>query len=343
MPLAAGTRLGPYEILAKLGEGGMGEVYRARDTKLQRDVAIKVLTDATLHDPERRKRFEREARTVAALDHPNIVTIHSIEADGDLLFLTMQLVDGTSLADAIPSGGIPLQSFFSAAIPLVDAVATAHQRGIVHRDLKPSNVMLTRDKRVKVLDFGLAKESEAGSEASTIATANDLTAAGQILGTVAYMSPEQAESREVDHRSDVFSLGVMLYEMAVGTRPFNGHTPLSTLTAILRDAPEPITTIKPSLPTHLGRIIRRCLEKDPARRYQSTGDLRNDLDDLQHELESAQSKQSVAPAPIPSPRGFRFPAAIALTLVAGAVGGAWIVASLRPAELQKPEVTSHQL
>src|SRR5262249_32253190 len=150
--------------------------------------------------------------------------------------------------------------------------------------------MLTRDKRVKVLDFGLARETEAGNEGSTIARASDLTAAGQILGTVAYMSPEQAESREGDPRSDAFSLGVMVEEIAGSTRPFKGNTTLSTLTAILRDVPEPITTIKPSLPTHLGRIIRRCLEKDPARRYQSTGDLRNDLDDLRHELESAQSQ-----------------------------------------------------
>src|SRR2546427_6159069 len=204
----------------------MGEVYRARDTRLKRDVALKVLADASMADADRRARFEHEARTIAALDHPGIVTIHSIEEQDGIAFITMQLVQGRTLAESIPPDGLSLQRFFDIGIPLVDAVAAAHQRDVIHRDLKPSNIMLTEEGRVKVLDLGLAKLRQSISDGALTMAPAQVTAAGQIVGTVAYMSPEQAEGRAVDHRSDLFSLGIILYEMAVGAKPFTGDTPL---------------------------------------------------------------------------------------------------------------------
>ncbi len=338
--LDSGTTLGGYRIVGHLGTGGMGEVYRAHDPKLGRDIALKVLRDLPTADADRRSRFEREAKTIAALDHPGIVTIHSIEEDRGITFITMQLVQGRTLADAIPQKGLSPQKFFDVAVPLADAVAAAHQRDIVHRDLKPSNVMLTDEGRVKVLDFGLAKLKDpvVDGGALTVAPAQQLTAAGQIVGTVAYMSPEQAEGRTVDHRSDVFSLGIIFYEMAVGARPFHGDTPLSTLTSILRDTPKPITTMNPLLPRHLGRIVRRCLEKDPARRYQTTIDLRNDLEDLKREIESGVATDDAAVRPARIASTFRATmVAAGLTLLIGALTGVWIgrrsqpaVAALRP-------------
>src|SRR5450755_969273 len=229
MPLSAGTRLGPYEILSPLGAGGMGEVYRARDPKLGRDVAIKVLPEAVARDPERLARFGREARSLAALNHPNIVTIFSVEEAeeaGGSRFLVMELVEGEGLDTLIPPGGLPVARFFEIAVPLADALSAAHERGIVHRDLKPGNVMVTREGRVKVLDFGLAKLEAADSNPDLTSTPTEsrinLTSEGQVFGTVAYMSPEQTRGGKVDARSDVFSLGVVLYQMLTGERPFQG-------------------------------------------------------------------------------------------------------------------------
>ena len=237
-----GTTLGHYRIVELLGKGGMGEVYLADDTRLQRRVAIKVLARELAGDRDRRERFEREARAAAALNHPNIVTIHSVEEADGVPFLTLELIDGQTLADLIPEGGLPLDRVLNLAIPLADAVGAAHQRGITHRDLKPANVMVTSDGRLKVLDFGLAKLKE---DARLVAEAGMPTAAltgdGRIVGTVAYMSPEQAEGKPVDQRSDVFSLGVILYEMATGVRPFTGDTPMSILSAIMKDSPAPVS------------------------------------------------------------------------------------------------------
>jgi serine/threonine-protein kinase len=235
-----GQTLGPYRIVEKLGEGGMGEVYRAHDPKLKRDVALKVLPSDTVADPERRARFEREAQAVAALNHPNIVTIYSVEEANSALFLTMEVVEGQPLSNLLVKGGLPLARLLQLAIPLADAIGAgaAHQKGITHRDLKPANVMVTSDGRVKVLDFGLAKlmeTSPAPAGASNLPTG--LTGDGRIMGTVAYMSPEQAEGKQVDHRTDLFSLGVMLYELATGELPFKGDSPLATMTSILRDTP----------------------------------------------------------------------------------------------------------
>ena len=280
MRVLTGRRLGSYQVGALLGAGGMGMVYLARDTRLDRDVALKVLPDEMKRDPKRLARFEREARALATLNHPNIVTIHSIEEVDGVHFLTMELVEGRPLSAALPPDGMPLERLLDTAIPLVDAVAAAHSRGIVHRDLKPDNVLVGTDGRVKVLDFGLARHSEHtdGGEPAHVATA--LTGDGHPVGTPAYMSPEQADGRSVDQRSDLFSLGIILYELATGHRPFAGKTPLAVLSAIHRDVAPPIVVRRPDLPQGLGRIVRRCLEKDPGRRLQSALDLRNELDEI---------------------------------------------------------------
>jgi serine/threonine protein kinase/Tol biopolymer transport system component len=298
MPLGPGNRLGAYEIVSLLGVGGMGEVYRARDPRLQREIALKVLSDIAAADLGRRERFRREALSVAALNHPHIVTIHSVEDADSTLFLTMELVSGRSLADALQPGGLPLGRVLTIGIAIADAMAAAHQNGITHRDLKPANIMLgegAQAGRIKVLDFGLAKAIEpaggrrqSGTESALTITSPARTEQGVILGTVAYMSPEQAEGREVDARSDLFSLGVVLYEMATGQRPFAGETNLSILSSILRDTPRSVTEINAALPRDFDRIVRRALAKDPERRYQDARDLRNDLEDLKALLDSGE-------------------------------------------------------
>jgi Tol biopolymer transport system component len=289
-----GQHLGPYHVLAKVGEGGMGEVYRARDTNLGRDVALKTLPAELAGDETRRSRFEREARVLASLNHPNVVTIHSVERFDGQLFLTMELVPGQPLSRLIPPTGLPLDKLLAIALPVTEAMSAAHAGGILHRDLKPANIMVTPQGTVKVLDFGLAKSLEPRAEATV--TLSALTEAGHVVGTVAYMSPEQAEGKTVDQRSDVFSLGVILYEMATGVRPFTGDTPLATLTSILRDTPVPASARNPSVPNELGRIIRRALAKDPERRQQTVKDLRNDLDELRQDVSSGQSPATTAAA-----------------------------------------------
>ena len=293
MPFSAGARLGAYEIISPLGRGGMGEVYSARDSRLNRVVALKVVRDVAALDPEARERFEREARAVAALNHPHIVTIHSIETVEGVPLLTMELVEGRALSEVIPKNGLPLADVMKIAIAVADAVAAAHQKGITHRDLKPGNIMLgerEHDGRIKVLDFGLAKlaDTSAGNSVATTMPAPPTTGEGRILGTVAYMSPEQAEGKPVDSRSDLFSLGVMVYEMATGQRPFTGDTNISVISSIVKDTPRPITELNPSLPRDLGRIVRHALAKDPERRYQSAKDLRNELEELKASIDSGE-------------------------------------------------------
>jgi len=299
MALSAGTRLGAYEIVALLGAGGMGEVYRAHDPRLDRDVAIKVLPAAFGADPERLRRFEQEARAVAALSHANIVTIHSVEEADGIRFITMELVEGQPLSNLIQPDGLPPNRLVALAIPLADALAAAHAKGITHRDLKPANIMVGPDCRVTVLDFGLAKlqVSAPSAGAATAMPTADMTREGRIVGTVAYMSPEQAEGKPIDHRSDLFSLGVILYEMATGRRPFTGETSLSIMSSILKDTPPSITDLKGTLPRELGRIIRRALTKDAERRYQTAKDLRNELEDLKREIESRPVEPVIATRP----------------------------------------------
>jgi serine/threonine protein kinase len=284
------SSLSHYRIVSPLGSGGMGEVYLAEDTKLGRRVALKVLAPEVAADPERRDRFEREARAVAALNHPNIVTIHSVEEDEGVPFLTMELVEGKTLGELIPPDGLPIDRFLAIAIPLSDAVGAAHDRGITHRDLKPANVMVNADGRLKVLDFGLARLRDAavGADESTFLATSRLTTEGRIMGTVAYMSPEQAEGKPVDQRSDVFSLGILLYEMATGKKPFEGDTNMSILSAILKDTPQPVTDRRADFPPELARIIRRALQKDPALRYQTARGLRDDLQALKQDVDTGE-------------------------------------------------------
>ena len=275
----------------------MGEVYRATDTKLGRDVALKVLPAEMAHDPERLARFRREAKTLAQLDHPNIVTIHSVEESDGIHFLTMQLVEGRPLDHLIPAGGLPVEQIVEIASALGDALAAAHEKGIVHRDLKPANVMVTNEGRVKVLDFGLAKDVRAANLGDATLTSASQTQVGVVMGTPAYMSPEQTSGRPLDHRTDIFSLGVMLHEMATGRRPFEGNSSAELVSAILRDIPPPVTDLRPDLPIDLARIIRRCLEKDPRHRVQTARDVSNEFRDL-----ARQTAPKVAPATTPTSR-----------------------------------------
>ena len=272
-----GQALAHYRITAAIGAGGMGEVYRATDTRLGRTVALKVLPADMARDPERLERFQREARAVAALNHPHIVTLHSVEEADGVHFLTMELVEGQPLDRVIPKGGLPVDRLLAIASAIADALSAAHGKGIVHRDLKPANVMVAADGRVKVLDFGLAKFADEGARAEADAATALQTRDGVVMGTVPYMSPEQIAGRPVDHRTDIFSLGVILYEMAGGQRPFRGTSSAELASAILRDTPPSICQVRADLPQNLGRVIERCLEKSAADRFVSSRDLADRL------------------------------------------------------------------
>jgi non-specific serine/threonine protein kinase len=289
-----GRQLAHYRILEKAGSGSMGEVYKAEDERLKRIVALKVLPEGVTADQGRLDRFHREAETLAQLDHPNIVTIFSIDRVDEVPFLTMAWVEGTTLDRLIPTSGFGLEELLDIAVPLTEAVAAAHDRGVTHRDLKPSNVMRTEEGGIKVLDFGLAK-----SGAEVVSSSDEtLTRDGALIGSVPYMSPEQVRGEAADVRSDVFSLGVVLYEMATGSRPFAGGA-AELLTAILRDSPPPVDQVRPDLPRQLGRIVCRALNKDPDRRYQGAKGLRTELEDLRAEKAPKRglSLQSVAVLP----------------------------------------------
>jgi len=275
-----GQTLAHYRINAAIGAGGMGEVYRATDTKLGRDVALKVLQQNVASDPERLARFQREARAVAALNHPNVVTLYSVEESGGVHFLTMELIEGQCLDRLIPGSGLPVERILEIAGALTEALAAAHEKGILHRDLKPANVMVTKEGRVKVLDFGLAKDVGAGTSSEATLTLAGHTQPGVVMGTPAYMSPEQISGRPLDQRSDIFSLGVVLHEMAIGRRPFGGRSPAELISSILRDTPPPVTDLRADLPSDLARVIRRCLEKDPQHRVQTARDVSNEFRDM---------------------------------------------------------------
>ena len=286
MPLVPGSRLGPYEILVPLGAGGMGEVYKARDTRLDRVVAIKILplekTDAT-----RRLRFFQEAKAASALNHPHIVTVYDVGSENGVDYIAMEFVDGKTIDQLIPRGGMRIGELLGCAAQAADALAKAHQAGIVHRDLKPSNIMISRDGLAKVLDFGLAKFSPSTQpQDDATQTLKALTGEGMVVGTVYYMSPEQAEGKPVDTRSDIFSFGAMLFEMATGHRPFTGDSRAAVLSSILRDEPKPPAAVRGDLPPELSRVIMRCLRKDPARRFQHMADLKVALEELKEESDS---------------------------------------------------------
>jgi TolB-like protein/Flp pilus assembly protein TadD len=290
MTLAPGTRLGPHEIVGPLGAGGMGEVYRARDTRLGRDVAIKVLPQRLSSSPNLRERFEREARTISSLNHPNICVLHDVGREGEIDYLVMELVEGKTLDELISQRGLPPARLLDIAVQLVDALGAAHAAGVTHRDLKPANIMVSGQGRVKVLDFGLAKiEADAASEAASVVPTRLVTEEGKVLGTAPYMSPEQALGKPLDHRTDIFSMGTILFEMATGRRPFQGESSLEYAAAILRDAPPSVSDINPTMPRHLGRIIAHCLEKDPRDRFQAAQDLKYEIVGLKKEVETAEA------------------------------------------------------
>ncbi|HSG00029.1 MAG TPA: serine/threonine-protein kinase, partial [Vicinamibacterales bacterium] len=284
--LASGTRLGPYEVIAPLGAGGMGEVYRARDTKLDRPVAIKVLPESFGDDPDRLTRFEREARAVAALSHPNILSIYDFGTHEGVAFAVMELLEGETLRARLAEGCLPARKAVEISLQIAGGLAAAHEKGVVHRDLKPENVFVTRDGRVKILDFGLAKVVAAADggpsdrragllspEMATVTGPAKLTAAGVVMGTVGYMAPEQVRGQAVDHRADLFAFGAILYEALTGTRAFKGDSAVETMNAILKEDPPDYGAMSGPVPPVLDRIVRRCLEKNPDERFQSARDL----------------------------------------------------------------------
>ncbi|HKV09733.1 MAG TPA: protein kinase [Thermoanaerobaculia bacterium] len=328
-----GTTLSHYQILREIGGGAMGRIFLARDVRLGRSVAIKMLPPALVADPVRRQRFERESKALATLNHPNVVTIHSVEEVEGQPFLVMEWIEGRSLEELIPPGGMELPRYLEIAIPMVEAVSQAHLAGIVHRDLKPANVMVRDDGVLKVVDFGISTiEPETLVEGQSDAARQRLTQVGVVVGTLPYMSPEQLEGIWIDARSDIFSLGVILYEMATGYRPFQGGSSASLLSSILRDEPVPPTRSRASLPASLDRIVARCLQKRPQERYQTAAELKKDLQDLKRELDLGTAAPPIfvpdlptasLPAPPRRRPGLLAAAALAALVLVGAAAGLW--------------------
>jgi eukaryotic-like serine/threonine-protein kinase len=352
MALVAGTRLGPYEIISPLGAGGMGEVYRATDTRLDRTVAIKVLNSSLDATPDLKARFEREARTISQLNHPNICTLHDVGHDNGTDFLVMEFIEGESLSARLKNGPVPADQLLKIAIEVADALDKAHRAGIVHRDLKPGNVMLTKT-GAKLLDFGLAKPLTAAAGASGIGSgssasvlsgamtmtspASPLTSAGSIVGTVQYMSPEQIHGAEADARGDIFAFGVLLFEMATGKHAFAGKTQSAVVGSILAVEPPPVSSLQPSAPPALDRIVRICLEKDPNDRYQCAHDL---MLSLQAIAEAPAPATLEAAPPARSSRSPWITAALATALlIAIAAAGYFASLALQP----KPVVHAYIL
>lgn len=302
MALKAGTRLGPYEILSALGAGGMGEVYRARDTRLERTVAIKVLPSHLSSSAERRQRFEREAKAISSLNHPHICALYDIGKEVDTDYLVLEYLEGESLATRLDKGPLPAEPLLRIAVEVADALAAAHRQGVTHRDLKPANIMLTKS-GAKLLDFGLAKPMGAAAsvELTAMATqAKPLTTEGMIVGTFQYMAPEQLEGKEADARADIFAFGAVLYEMATGKKAFEGKTQASVIAAVLASQPAPISTIQPMSPPALDRVVKKCLAKDPDERWQSAHDLRDEL-----KWVTEAGSQAGVPAPVVARRRSR--------------------------------------
>ncbi|HWZ84612.1 MAG TPA: protein kinase, partial [Thermoanaerobaculia bacterium] len=323
MSLSTGTRLGPYEILAPIGAGGMGEVYRAKDAKLGREIAIKVLPVANASDPVRRQRFEQEARAASALNHPNILTVYDIGDAEGTLYIAMELVEGKTLRDLLASGErLPTRRLLDLGVQIAEGLAKAHGVGIVHRDLKPENLMISKDGYLKILDFGLAKLIEpAAQNASALPTAvAPPTEPGTVMGTVGYMSPEQASGQTLDFRSDQFSLGAILYEMATGKRAFQRKTSAETLAAIIRDEPDPLSQAAPAAPAPVRWIVERCLTKDPEERYASTKDLARDLKSVRDHLSETSTSGAIAATEPARRKKMRWLGSLALLAAGVAIG-----------------------
>ena len=318
MFLAAGFRLGPYEIRSSLGSGGMGEVYRARDSRLDRDVAIKILPAHLAADPAAVSRFEQEGRAVAALSHPNILAIHDVGHQDGVAYVVTELLDGETLRDRLAAGRLPLRKAIDYAMHIAQGLAAAHGKGITHRDIKPENLFVTADS-VKILDFGLAKVQTPAADVTR--TSNLPTDPGTVLGTAGYLSPEQAQGKSVDQRSDIFSLGAVLYEMATGLRAFKGDSAIDSLHKVIHSEPAPIDTAAPDAPAELRWVLSKCLAKDPDERYQSTRDL---VVDLKNVMRALDSSPRMTPVVSPAPRGssgFPVAAVVATVLVVAAVAG----------------------
>ncbi|MGH9257458.1 MAG: protein kinase domain-containing protein, partial [Vicinamibacterales bacterium] len=320
MALAAGTRLGSYEIVAALGAGGMGEVYRARDARLGRDVAVKVLPAHVADDPALKERFEREARTLAALSHPHICPVFDVGAQDGIDFLVMEFLEGETLAARLTKGALPLDQALRYATQMADALDKAHRKAIVHRDLKPANIMITKT-GTKLLDFGLAKTTPAaaGAAASMLPTAPPgLTVQGTILGTFQYMAPEQLEGAEADARTDIFAFGAVLYEMLTGRKAFDGKSQASLISAIMSSEPLPVSSLQPVAPPALDQIVKTCLAKDPDERWQTAGDIERQLRWIADGRAQTHSQVGVA-APATARR---LPLKTLAVAVAGCVAGA---------------------
>jgi len=350
MTLTAGTKLGPYDIESLLGAGGMGEVYLARDARLNRTVAIKVLPKSFSADADRLQRFTQEARAAAALNHPNILSIFDIgEADG-APYIVSELLEGTPLRDLVRNAPLPVRKAIDCALQTARGLAAAHDKGIVHRDLKPENIFVTDDGRVKILDFGLAKltRPEATSEAGDTLTAQVNTEPGQVLGTAGYMSPEQVRGKAADHRSDIFSFGSILYEMLSGKRAFRGESPADTMSAILKEEPQELLETGRNIPLPLERIVRHCLEKNPAQRFQSAGDVAFNLEALSDSSAGTRtSAQAAVLVPDLETTGKAQPRRGALPLIAAAalatilgIAGWWLGrASVKPSLAEYQQIT----
>jgi serine/threonine protein kinase len=341
MPLTSGTKIGPYQIQAPLGAGGMGEVYRARDTRLDRDVAVKVLPSSFASDPDRLRRFEQEARSVAALNHPNILSVHDIGTHEGTPYMVCELLEGETLRERLRDAVLSSRKAVEFGIQIAHGLAAAHEKGITHRDLKPENIFITKDGRVKILDFGLAKVARAGSDAGSGQTLTAaevaLTEAGQVLGTAGYMSPEQVRGLPVDHRSDIFSFGSIFFEMLSGKRAFSRDTAAETMTAILKEDPPELTQMTRGISPALERIARHCLEKNPEQRFQSARDLAFDLEALSQY--SGSSAEKIA-KPTVAQQVRRFQALIVVVLMALAAALGYLLGHKSKAS---SEVTYHQL
>ncbi|MGB7132601.1 MAG: serine/threonine-protein kinase, partial [Candidatus Sulfotelmatobacter sp.] len=326
MALTSGTKLGPYEIQSSIGAGGMGEVYRARDSRLGRDVAIKILPASFSADPDRLGRFAQECRATAALNHPNILSIFDIGEDRAAPYVVSELLEGETVRDRLREGAIPSRKAIDYARQIASGLAAAHEKGITHRDLKPENLFITNDGRVKILDFGLAKlthpEADASGDAPTQQIATD---AGTVMGTVGYMAPEQVRGKSADSRSDIFAFGAILYEMLSGKRAFHGESPVETMSAILKEEPPDLTETNRNIPSALERIVRHCLEKNPAERFQSARDLAFNLDALS---EISSSRSGAQALPIEKEKATRrwLTSAVAVLLLLGSWVGVYLFA-----------------